>query len=121
MTATLEHHHGVAVLVCAPDGPMLRTETDATDVIGDAFGLGAELVALPVERLADDFFALRTGLAGAVVQKFVNYRIRLVIVGDISAHVERSTALRDFVHEANRGNQLWFVATAEELDGRLAQ
>ena len=45
------------------------------DLIADAMGHGAELVALPVERLPDEFFSLRTGLAGTVAQKFVNYRI----------------------------------------------
>ncbi|HET8661995.1 MAG TPA: DUF4180 domain-containing protein [Micromonosporaceae bacterium] len=29
------------------------------------------------------------------------------------------TALRDFVDEANRSRQVWFVATQEELAGRL--
>ena len=118
-SAILEHRHGVAVLVCAPDGPPLRTEGDATDLIGDALGQGADVVLVPVSRLADEFFALRTGLAGAIVQKFVNYRLRLAIVGDISAHVEQSAALRDFVYETNRGNQLWFLATPEELDAKL--
>ena len=53
--------------------------------------------------------------AGAVVQKFVNYRLRLVVVGDVSEHVAASTALRDFVREANRGTQTGFVADEAEL------
>ncbi|MEU1755012.1 DUF4180 domain-containing protein [Micromonospora matsumotoense] len=58
-------------------------------------------------------------LAGEVVQKFVNYRLRLAVVGDISGHVTRSTALRDFVVEADRGRQLRFVDTLAELEERL--
>jgi hypothetical protein len=49
----------------------------------------------------------------------VTYGVRLAIVGDISAYVNESTALRDFVYEANRGRDLWFAATREEIDGRL--
>ena len=121
MTAgTLEHRHGLTILVCAADGPKLSTERDATDLIGDALGQGADLVVVPVERLADEFFTLRSGLAGAIAQKFVNYRLRLAIVGDISGHVGESAALRDYVYETNRGNQLWFVGTADELDGKLS-
>lgn len=74
---------------------------------------------LPVRRLADEFFTLRTGVAGELVQKFVNYRLPVVVVGDISAHVARSIALRDFVTESNRGRQLWFVETMAELEERL--
>jgi hypothetical protein len=58
-------------------------------------------------------------VAGGVVQKFVNYRLRLAIVGDVAEHVTASTALRDFVREANRGGQTWFVADEAELAARL--
>jgi hypothetical protein len=51
----------------------------------------------------------------------VTYRLLLVIVGDISQHVEASSALRDFVGETNRGDHVWFLSTLEELDERLAQ
>jgi hypothetical protein len=41
------------------------------------------------------------------------------IVGDISAHLAESSALRDFVYEANRGRNVWFLANREELEQRL--
>jgi Domain of unknown function (DUF4180) len=117
----LVHLHGVPVLECAPDGEKLRGTADVLDVIGTAMGQGAELVLLPVERLTDDFFTLRTGLAGEIVQKFANYRLRLVVVGDISHHVAKSSALSAFVSESSRGGQLWFVPTKEDLAERLQQ
>lgn len=120
MTAeSLVHMHGVPVLVLPPDGPQLQTERDVVDLIGAALEHNADLVLVPAERLTDDFFTLRTRLAGEFAQKFVNYRLRLAILGDISQHLARSEALRDFVAETNRGNQLWFVATSQELDQRL--
>lgn len=113
--------HGVAVLVRGADGRKLSGADTALELIGDAMGCQAEVVAVPVERVADTFFALRSGVAGEVVQKFVNYRIRLVIVGDISSRVADSDALRDFVREANRGNQVWFVTDRAELEERLTR
>ncbi|GHI03755.1 alpha/beta hydrolase [Streptomyces cellostaticus] len=118
-TNTLVTLQAVRVLRCAPDGPPLDGESAALDLIGDALGQDAHLVVVPVERIADEFFRLRSGVAGAVVQKFVNYRLRLAVVGDISAQVEASDALRDFVYESNQGRQLWFLAAEEELDDRL--
>jgi hypothetical protein len=118
--STLEHRYGVPVLVCAADGPALRDDADLLDVIGEASAHQAELVLLPVERLPAEFFPLRSGVAGSLVQKFVNYRLRLAILGDVSVHVAGNDAVRDFVHEANRGRQLWFVATEDELNQRLA-
>ncbi|MDX3799415.1 DUF4180 domain-containing protein [Streptomyces sp. AK04-3B] len=120
MTGTLLNLHGTRVLRCAPDGPPLDGERAALDLIGDAFGQDAQLVAVPAERIGDDFFRLRSGVAGAVVQKFVNYRIRLAVVGDVSRQLAESSALRDFVREANRGSQLWFLADDDALDERLS-
>jgi hypothetical protein len=109
---------GVPVLVCDPDGPVVATEQDALDLIGAAYA-GARVVAVPVTRLDPSFFTLGTRFAGEVMQKFVNYRLKLAVVGDISAHVAASTALRDLVYESNRGRHIWFVADLGELDTHL--
>lgn len=106
------------VHVCAPDGPLLRGERDALDLIGEAWESGATWVAVPAGRLHDDFFSLRTGVAGEIAQKFVNYRLGLAIVGDISRFTEASAALRAWVLESNRGDQLWFVRDLAELAAR---
>ncbi|WP_340374201.1 DUF4180 domain-containing protein [Streptomyces sp. SS7] len=117
---TLTTLHTTRVLRCAPEGPALDGERAALDLIGDAMGHDAELVVVPAERCGEEFFRLRSGVAGAVVQKFANYRLRLAVVGDISRHLADSSALRDFVYEANRGRQLWFVADEDELAERLS-
>jgi hypothetical protein len=109
---------GVPVLVCDDAGPPISSGQDALDVVGAALGR-ADVAAVPVGRLDERFFVLRSGLAGEVLQKFVNYGVRLAIVGDISAHVAASTALRDLVSESNRGRQVWFVADLDALDSRL--
>ena len=107
------------IMRCPADGPPIAGDRDAADLLGDAFGQGAEIVVVPVERLAPEFFVLRTGVAGAVLQKFVTYRLHLVILGDISEQVGVSTSLRDLVRECNRGSQTWFVADDAELEARL--
>jgi len=113
--------HGVLVLECAPEETRLRTYNDAVDIVGKSFENRATVVLIPVECLDDDFFRLRTRIAGELIQKFVQYRRRLVIVGDISRHLAESSALRAFVTESNRGKEVWFLATREELGERLAQ
>ena len=118
MTDLVTRRRGVPVLVCAADGAPIASPQDALDVIGAAFSR-AEVVAIPASRFDERFFTLRTGLAGEIMQKFVNYRMRLAVVGDITAHVAASTALRDLVVESNRGNHIWFVADLDELDTHL--
>jgi hypothetical protein len=80
---------------------------------------GIELVLIPMERLDENFFHLKTGLAGQILQKFVTYRRHLVILGDISRYVAQSGTFRDVVYEANRGNDVWFITNLQELDERL--
>ena len=111
--------HGTNVLFAAADGAPLDAAT-ASDLLGEAWGAEADLVAVPVERLAEGFLDLRTRICGEVTQKFTNYRTRLVFVGDIAALTEASRSLRDFVHESNRGRQVWFVRDRAELEARLA-
>ncbi|RSN64800.1 DUF4180 domain-containing protein [Actinomadura sp. WAC 06369] len=118
MADEMAERAGTPVLVCDPDGPPIATEADALDLIGAAF-LGAEVVAVPVRRLDERFFALGSRFAGEIMQKFVNYRIRLAIVGDLSGHLATSSALRALVAESNAGGHVWFVPDLDALDARL--
>jgi hypothetical protein len=119
MSGRVETVAGVRVLVFGPEGGPVRTDRDAVDLIGDAIGEDVIWVAVPVERLGEDFFRLSTRIAGEVIQKFVNYQRRLVVVGDISRHLEASKPLRDFVYESNRGRHVWFVDSLGDLEDRL--
>ncbi len=109
---------GARVLRCSADGPLLDGDASAVDLVGTALGR-ADVVAVPVGRIAPAFFALRTGVAGAVVQRFATYRLHLGVVGDVADRVVASTALRDLVREAYRGHRIWFVVDDDELEARL--
>ena len=111
--------HETRIFQCATEGEPLRTDRDAAEVINSAFNHRARFVVLPIERLDDDFFRLKTRIAGEVLGKFAVYKFRVAIVGDISRYVAESDSLRDFVYECNRGAQIWFVKDRAELHERL--
>jgi len=108
-----------SVLDCRLDEVTLRSAQDARDLIGTALGRQSSIVIVSSDQCGDGFFDLSTGVAGDTVQKFVNYGIRLIVVGDINDRAAKSTSLRDFVRECNRGRQIWFVHDATELEQRL--
>lgn len=112
---------GTKVLLLPVKGPQIATEADGNDVIGEAFSVEAELVAIPVERLGSSFLRLETRLAGTIFQKFVNYHLRCAIIGDIAPLLEGSKALRDFVRETNKGRSIWFVDDLNALRAKLAR
>jgi hypothetical protein len=119
MSAICYDLDGTRVLLCPREGEKLRNDRDAVELIGDALGKGAGVVVIPAERFEDDFFRLRTGIAGQIVQKFVTYRLRLAIIGDIHTLATQSSTLRDFVVESNRGNHIWFLADLAALEHQL--
>lgn len=93
----------------------------ANDLIGLAWEHEASVVAVAVKAMPAQFYELRSGLLGEVTQKFANYRLHLVVLGDVSERVAASKAFRDYVHEANGGRTLWFVRDVDALESRLTE
>ena len=120
MTGQTSEIGGLRAYAWLPEGPPLATSRDASDLIGDVFSAEAELVVIPTQRLSGDFLRLSSGLAGEVLQKFVNYRLKVAILGDISAATAASAPLRDFVTESNRGASVWFAPDLPSLEALIA-
>ena len=74
-------------------------------------------VAIDKRLIAEDFFILSTGLAGEILQKYVNYGGRIAIYGDFSHYT--SKPLKDFIYESNQGRDIFFTATEEDAVDRL--
>jgi hypothetical protein len=114
----VESWGGTRVLVVEPDGVVIGGR-EARDLMAEAFGAGASMVAIPVARLEPAFFDLRSGVAGDILQVSVTYRIRLAIVGELPGPASSSNAFSALVREANAGTQHWFVPSLDALRERL--
>lgn len=97
------------------DGILVATAGDALQVIADA---GCDRVILHAQNLSPGFFRLATGLAGEIMQKFVNYGVRLAVVGGVADSASES--LRALVRESRRGGPVVFTDTLEDALRRLA-
>ena len=100
-------------------GPLLSTEADAVDLIGQFYGQDVETVVIPVARMLPEFWELRTRLAGLFIQKLIQYGVRPAFVGDLSAEIAASDALRDYVRECNRRKDVLFAPDRAALDALL--
>ncbi|HNS35351.1 MAG TPA: DUF4180 domain-containing protein [Mesotoga sp.] len=89
------------------------------DSISDSVYEGCTDFIFRKEHFPEEFYDLKTGLAGEILQKMTNYRLRLAIVGDFTS--VNSNSLRAFIAESNRGNQNFFVATEEEAIKKLSR
>jgi hypothetical protein len=93
-------------------GEKWETLRDALDCMAAAAYEGCLGIIVPKESLPEEFFQLKTGFAGEVLQKFTNYRMKIAVIGDFSGCTSKS--LRDFMYESNNGRQVFFKAAVEE-------
>lgn len=78
---------------------------------------GCNCIVLNKENFVEEFFDLSTKIAGDVVQKIVNYNMKVAIIGDFSNY--KSKSLNDFIYECNKGKYLFFVETQSEAIEKL--
>jgi Domain of unknown function (DUF4180) len=120
VTDRIDEIAGNRVLFFSAQGRVLAAPGDINDFISEVWSHDAVMAVIPVSRLSPDFLKLSTRLAGETVQKFVNYNIPLVILGDVSRQSAQSGALRDYIYESNKGRSVWFLPDEEALRARLA-
>ena len=110
--------NGKTVAVVTSPEIMISDAQSALDLIMTAkYETGTNLLAIAKESIAEDFFILSRGLAGDVLQKFINYHAKIAIYGDFSKYT--SKPLQDFIYESNKGKDVFFVRTVEEAVERL--
>ena len=73
---------------------------------------GTNKIIMDKRNISDEFFILSSGMAGEILQKFINYHIKIAIYGDYSGYT--SKPLKDFIYESNKGKDVFFVSTLDE-------
>ena len=110
-------------IVCAAvrgSGVVMTDAQSALDILMTAkYEIGTANIVIDKRLIAEEFFILSSGLAGEILQKYVNYGGRIAIWGDYSRYT--SKPLRDFIYESNKGRDVFFVATEEEAVDRLTR
>lgn len=109
---------GTDIAVVSSEEKLIVDTQSALDFIMTVkYETGAERIVIDKKNISDDFFILSTGMAGEILQKFINYHIKVAIYGDYSKYT--SKPLKDFIYESNCGKDIFFVETKEEAIQRL--
>ncbi len=100
------------VAIVREPGVLITSGSSAVELLASVrYETGCSAIILFKEQLDESFFRLSTGLAGEVLQKFVNYQMKLGIVGDYSGYT--SKPLQDFIRESNEGRHICFQPDEE--------
>lgn len=100
------------IAIVSSDDLILKNIQDALDIMATVQYYGCDKVVIHKKSIIQDFFYLRTRLAGDILQKYVNYDVKIAIVGEFDSF--NSKSLSDFIYECNSGKNVFFKDTIEE-------
>lgn len=89
------------------DKVILRSTEDGLDLLGNLYYQGFDKIIIHEKNITLKFFDLKTKIAGEILQKFAQYQMPLIIVGDFSKY--KSKSLNDFIFESNKSQQINFI------------
>jgi hypothetical protein len=122
MATEIKYHKTVGGAIIAeilPGVDLISNPDDILDLMAEARYNGSSTMIIQDRSLHPDFFDLKTRVAGEILQKFSNYRMRLAVVGDFSIY--KSKSLQDFIRESNRMGTIYFVGTIDEALSKLGR
>jgi len=110
---------GTTIAVVNGVEPVINDVQSALDFMATVrYETDCDLIVIEKSLISESFFDLKTRLAGDILQKFINYQVKVAIVGDFSMYSSQS--LKDFIYECNNGNDIFFVSTEQQAIEKLS-
>jgi predicted nucleotidyltransferase len=92
----------------------LSSEEQVIDCISICMENGIYTILFQTNTLSEDFFNLKTGLAGMALQKFINYNVKVAVILE---EVERlNERFKEMIMESNKGNHFRTFRNTEEAE-----
>lgn len=110
---------GVSVAEIVSEEVVIHDVQDALDLMADCRYSGNDGIIMYETQIVTEFFDLKTGMAGEILQKFSTYDMRLALIGDFSKYTSKS--LRDFIYESNKVGRVNFVGSIGEARDKLVR
>ena len=106
------------IAICESDKVIISDGQSALDFLASVgHEHGCQNIAINKSAVTEGFFDLKTGIAGEVAQKIVNYHFRFAIIGDYSEY--SSNSLKDYIYECNLRGPLFFIETEKDALEKL--
>ncbi|MES2656642.1 MAG: DUF4180 domain-containing protein [Bacteroidota bacterium] len=117
----IETHHikNTKIAEVISTDTIIKRAEDGLDLLGNLYYQDFDKIIIHQHNITADFFDLKTSIAGDILQKFSNYRVRLAIVGNFTHYTSKS--INDFIFESNKAGQINFVNSTEEAISKLTK
>ncbi len=110
---------GINIAVVRNDTLVISDVQSALDLLATVqYEVDSKRIIIHKSLISESFFDLKTRLAGDILQKFINYRVKIAIVGDFSMYTSES--LKDFIYECNNGDDIFYLATEQQAIEKLS-
>lgn len=117
MITKIHENGGTKIAEVIAEGLLISNIENGLQLLVDLYYQEFDKIIISEKNIIPDFFNLKSGIAGEILQKFSNYRVQLVIVGEFSKYPGES--LKSFIYESNKGRQVNFLASVEEAIQQL--
>ncbi|RYD04853.1 hypothetical protein N752_13075 [Desulforamulus aquiferis] len=108
MNITTIKENGIEIAIVNTNEVLITDVQSALDFMATVrYESGCEAIIINKSAICEEFFHLNTRLAGEILQKFINYQVKLAIVGDFSIY--DSNSLKDFIYESNKGKNIFLA------------
>jgi hypothetical protein len=116
MNIRIEIKDNENIAVISSEEVIINNGQEALDLIARVrYDYGCNKMIINKKNINEDFFELKNGIAGEIMQKYINYGMSLGIVGEFEQYSSKS--VKALIYESNKGNKIIFKNTfAEALE-----
>lgn len=119
MEITVVKENNVEIAIASSNEILIKDVQSALDFMATInYETGCNRIILNKSAICEDFFDLKTRIAGEILQKFINYHVKIAIVGDFSGYSSKS--LKDFIYESNKGRDIFFLSNEDQTIEKLS-
>lgn len=116
---TIEVHtiNNIRIAELISEKLLINSTEDGLELLANLYYQNFDKIIMYEKNIFSSFFDLKNGIAGEILQKFSNYRMKLSIVGNFDKY--NSKSLNSFIYESNQGQNIQFTATLEQALNQL--
>lgn len=119
MNITAVKQNGAEIALVRSNEILITDVQSALDLMMTVnYEVGCNRIVIDKSAVCEEFFDLKTRLAGEILQKFINYQTKIAIIGDFSAYSSKS--LKDFIYESNHGRDIFFLDNEKQAIEKLS-